>query len=165
MFIGNSCNRVSEAENLRALGIKAPIAVIPHGIDLPPDLPARHLMHRFPSENTSCFFANSPQEGLLELVEACARLKDKNWKVIIAGTDWTAIKLLSKEPFNTAQLQDRFSFVGPVYGEHKDAMFAKADVLYCQPIAKTSGCDCRGVGPWGACHHDDGRAMGRAEYR
>ena len=121
---------VSEAENLRALGIKAPIAVIPHGIDLPPDLPTRHLSAQISKTRTFLFLSRiHAKKGLLELVEAFARMKDKNWKVIIAGTDLDGYQAVVEKAVNTAQLQDRFSFVGPVYGEHKAAMFARADVF------------------------------------
>lgn len=121
---------VSEAENLRALGIKAPIAVIPHGIDLPLDLPVRSLLDQSSGEKTFLFLSRiHPKKGLLELVEACTRLKDKNWKVIIAGTDSDSYQAVVEDAVNRAKLQENFSFVGPVYGEQKAGLFAKADVF------------------------------------
>ena len=70
-----------------------------------------------------------PKKGLLELVEACARLKDKNWRVIIAGIDSNGYQAIVEDAVNKANLQQKFSFVGPVYGEQKTALFAKANVF------------------------------------
>lgn len=121
---------VSEAENLRALGITAPIAVIPHGIDLPVVSPKRPLLKDISGEKTFLFLSRiHPKKGLLELVEACTRLKDKNWKVIIAGTNNDGYQAVIEDAVNKAKLQEKFNFVGPVYGAEKTALFAKADVF------------------------------------
>jgi glycosyltransferase involved in cell wall biosynthesis len=120
----------SEAANLRALGIKAPIAVIPHGIDLPLDLPSRHLVERGSNEKTILFLSRiHPKKGLFELVQACARLKERNWRVIIAGPDPDGYQAVIEKAVSGAQMQGKFSFVGSVYGEQKAALFAKADVF------------------------------------
>ncbi len=120
----------SEAENLRALGIKAPIALIPHGIDLPTDVPARQPLQRDFNEKTILFLSRiHPKKGLLELVQACARLKTRNWKVIIAGPDTDGYQAVIEKAVSSVQLQDKFNFVGPVYGEQKSALFAQADIF------------------------------------
>lgn len=120
----------SEAENLRALGIKAPIALIPHGIDLPTEVPARQPLQRGSSEKTILFLSRiHPKKGLLELVQACASLKNRNWKVIIAGPDTDGYQAVIEKAVSGAQLQGKFSFVGPVYGEQKSALFAEADIF------------------------------------
>lgn len=120
----------SEAENLRALGIKVPIAVIPRGIDIPTHQPARQSLHRGSSEKTILFLSRiHPKKGLLELVQACSRLKTKNWKVIVAGPNTDSYQAVIENAVNSAQLQDRFNFVGPVYGEQKSALFARADLF------------------------------------
>lgn len=119
----------SEAENLRAMGIKVPIAVIPRGIDLPSEV-ARHSLQLDPGEKTILFLSRiHPKKGLLELVQACGRLKAKNWKVIIAGPDENGYQAVVERAVNRAQLQHKISFVGPVYGEQKSALFAQADLF------------------------------------
>lgn len=120
----------SEAENLRALGIKAPIALIPHGIDLPSDRPVRQTLEKDSSEKTILFLSRiHPKKGLVELVQACARLKTRNWKVIIAGPDQDGYQSVIEKAVSCAQLHGKFNFVGPVYGEQKSALFAQADIF------------------------------------
>jgi glycosyltransferase involved in cell wall biosynthesis len=120
----------SEAENLRALGIKAPIALIPHGVDLPTDQPAWQSLQRDSSERTILFLSRiHPKKGLLELVQACSHLKHSNWRVTIAGPDTDGYQSVIERAVASAQLQDKFSFVGPVYGEQKSALFAQADLF------------------------------------
>lgn len=120
----------SEAENLRALGIKAPIALIPHGIDLPTEVPAKGSLQGRPQEKTILFLSRiHPKKGLLELVQACANLKNRNWKVIIAGPDTDGYQAVVEKAVDGAQLRSHFSFVGPVYGEQKSALFAQADLF------------------------------------
>lgn len=121
---------VSEAANLRALGITVPIAVIPHGIDLPNNLPAQLVVQRESGQKTMLFLSRiHPKKGLLELVQACARLQTKNWRVIVAGTDADGYQSVVEKAVKSAQLQDHFDFVGPVYGEQKATLFAKADLF------------------------------------
>lgn len=120
----------SEALSLRALGIKTPIAVIPHGIDLPAVLPAQQAVRLNTSQKTILFLSRiHPKKGLLELVQACAGLKTKNWRVIIAGPDSDGYQAVIQKAVNGAQLEDRFEFVGPVYGEQKAALFFQADLF------------------------------------
>ena len=120
----------SEAENLRALGIKVPIAVIPHGIDLPAFQHKQQALQQESGEKTILFLSRiHPKKGLLELVEACTKLKTKNWKVIIAGPDQDGYQAVIEEAVNSAQLRGKFKFVGPVYGEQKSALFAQADLF------------------------------------
>jgi glycosyltransferase involved in cell wall biosynthesis len=120
----------SEAENLRALGIKAPIVVIPRGIDIPTHQPARQSLQMGSSEKTILFLSRiHPKKGLFELVQACTRLKTKNWKVIIAGPDTDSYQAVIEKAVTSAQLQDKFNFVGPVYGEQKSSLFLQADLF------------------------------------
>jgi glycosyltransferase involved in cell wall biosynthesis len=119
-----------EAENLRALGIKTPIAVIAHGIDLPEYQLDVSTLHPDHGEKTLLFLSRlHPKKGLLELIEACARLKQKNWKVIIAGPDQDGYQAVIESAIAKAKLQDKFSLVGPVYDKQKPALFGQADIF------------------------------------
>lgn len=120
----------SEAENLRALGIRVPIAVIPRGIDIPNHHPTQRSLRPDSSEKTILFLSRiHPKKGLLELVEACSRLKTRNWKVIVTGPDSGGYQATIEKAVSSAQLQDKFNFVGPVYGEQKSTLFAQADLF------------------------------------
>lgn len=120
----------SEAENLRALGIKVPIAVIPRGTYIPTHQTAKPTWPRDSSKKTILFLSRiHPKKGLLELVQACARLKNRNWKVVVAGPDTDGYQAVIEKAITSAQLQDKFDFIGPVYGEQKSALFARADLF------------------------------------
>ena len=119
-----------EAENLRAIGIDVPIAVIPHGIDFPVNQPVKQSHDPNSDEKTILFMSRiHPKKGLLELVDACARMKRGNWKVIIAGPDTDGYQTVIEQAVGSAKLQDKFAFVGPVYGEQKSDLFTQADLF------------------------------------
>jgi glycosyltransferase involved in cell wall biosynthesis len=119
-----------EAVNLRALGIKTPIALISHGIDLPGSRPARRSVDGESREKTMLFLSRiHHKKGLLELVEACSRLKSMDWNVIVAGPDQDGYQVVIEEAVRVAGLGGRFSFVGPVYGEQKAELFYRADLF------------------------------------
>lgn len=120
----------SEAANLRALGIKAPIAVIPHGIEMPDEVPASRSIRRDVGQKTILFLSRiHPKKGLLELVRACSCLKTKDWKVIVAGPDTNGYQVVIENAVREAGLKGRFHFVGPVYGEKKSTLFTQADLF------------------------------------
>lgn len=120
----------SEAENLRALGLKQPIAIIPRGTDIPSHPKDKPMHLRDAGRRTILFLSRiHPKKGLLELVQACARLEDKNWRIIIAGPDSDGYQAFVEEAVNDAGLREQVDFVGPVYGEQKATLFSKADLF------------------------------------
>ena len=75
-----------EAEEIRAAGIGAPIAIVPNGVDLPPpatrDSDAPDRIRRF------LFLSRiHPKKGLEALVEAWRVARPPGWELVIAGPD------------------------------------------------------------------------------
>ncbi len=75
-----------EAADLREMGIKQPIAVIPNGIVVPP------VMHSVAKQSrdvrTALFLSRiHPKKGLLNLIAAWGKLQPKGWRLIIVGPD------------------------------------------------------------------------------
>ena len=122
----------SEAESIRACGLKNPIAVIPNGVDLP-DWNGQHTSGTEPKKLLYLGRIH-PKKGLKELIEAWA-LRDgswrKEWRLVVAGWDdgghEPGLKALAKE----LGMADSIEFAGPLFGSEKDAMLrsVKAFVL------------------------------------
>lgn len=75
-----------EAAEFRALGLRAPVAIVPNGVDLPA-LPARP--QRPPGAPRVALFLSRvhPKKGLPRLLEAWAALRPSGWMLRIAGPD------------------------------------------------------------------------------
>lgn len=75
----------SEAESLRAAGMRAPIAVIPNGVGIPETVTE-------PSQSGGCrralFLSRiHPKKGLPMLLDAWAAVRPDGWELVIAGPD------------------------------------------------------------------------------
>jgi glycosyltransferase involved in cell wall biosynthesis len=121
----------SEAYHLRKLGMRQPIAIIPHGVDLPEAIElVRFRRHSGKSEQRVALFLSRihPKKGLAELIEAWARVKHVGWRLVIAGPDsdgYTAsIAALIRRTGAT-----EVEMCGPVFGEAKRALFASANLF------------------------------------
>lgn len=119
-----------EASNIRALGVQVPIAVIPHGIDIPAELPVRTNDAQSDSIRTVLFLSRlHPKKGLLELVEAWSLLRPVGWRVVIAGPDANGYSAVVADAITHHNLQKSISIIGPVYGEEKASLFSSADLF------------------------------------
>ncbi|MEX0686537.1 MAG: glycosyltransferase [Balneolales bacterium] len=127
-----------EANHLRALGLKQPIAIVPNGVNLAD-----------PNEETSetekneriCFFLGRiyPVKGLLNLVEAWGKVNPKGWKVILAGPDESSHKAKVESAIKKRNLEKVFSFVGPVEEKEKKNWFNKADLVVLPSFSENFG--------------------------
>lgn len=117
-----------EAAEIRAYGIKAPIAVIPNGIDLPQVL-ADHAEAR-PRRRLLFLSRIHPKKGLPVLLDAWSLIAGErpDWDLVIAGAD---------EGGHRAELETRIAtegitnvtFTGPLYGEAKTALLKDTDLF------------------------------------
>lgn len=117
-----------EAEDIRAFGINAPIAVIPNGIDLA----ERGALHSDRVGPRTILFLSRvhPHKGLPTLLEAWSRLAPhcSDWRIVIAGPDEAGHRLELGRMINSHAIP-RVNFVGPVYGKAKEALMQQADVF------------------------------------
>lgn len=117
-----------EAEELRAFGIRAPIAVIPNGIDMPP-LRAKNACDKAP--RVLLYLGRlHPKKGLDRLVEA--------WSVVARERpDWCLRIVGPDEGGHRAELEaqaarsrvSRVTFEGPLYGAERDAALGEAELF------------------------------------
>ena len=119
----------SEVEEVRRLGFRQPVAVLPNGIDVPPyekptPGPRRRLLY---------LGRIHKKKGIDLLLKAWRAVAPKfpEWELIIAGPDDGGY--LGEMRRLAADLGlERVSFPGPVYGDDKLRMYRAAD-LYVLP--------------------------------
>jgi len=126
-----------EAINIRALGLRAPIAVIPIGIDLP-ELPLSR--GAVTAERRALFLSRiHPIKGLLNLVEAWRRVRPRGWRLCIAGPDECGHLNVVQRAVREAGLAGVVDFVGPVYGKEKQELLNSADLFILPTFSENFG--------------------------
>lgn len=127
-----------EAEEIRAFGIRAPIAVIPNGIDLPNGL-AGHLPGK--TRRTLLFLSRlHPKKGLDRLIAAWARVAADHleWDLVIAGDSEGGHR--DELEAQAAMLgAPRIAFAGPIYGEAKSRLIEGADLFVLPTLNENFG--------------------------
>ena len=120
-----------ELEDIRAYGLKQPVAIIPNGINLPdPDLnfektdKKKHLLY---------LGRLHKKKGVDLLLKALAAInKEKkemldNWQIDLVGWDHEGCKAELEKIVEDNHLDDLVVFHGGLFGENKQRMYANAD--------------------------------------
>lgn len=117
-----------EADEIRAFGIAAPVAVIPNGVDLPEGI-ASHDSAR-PRRRLLFLSRLHPKKGLPVLIEAWKALASErpDWDLLIAGDDEGGHRAHLEAQVAANEIP-RVTFTGPIYGAAKDAMLRSADLF------------------------------------
>jgi glycosyltransferase involved in cell wall biosynthesis len=114
-----------EAEGIRQLGLRQPIAIIPNGVVLP-----ETWAEEVGQGKTALFLGRvHPVKGLLPLVEAWSRVRPKGWRMIIAGPDEENHQADVQAALQRAGLSAQFHFAGLVDGQAKTRLFREADLF------------------------------------
>ena len=116
-----------EYGEIRALGFKAPVAIIPNGIDLP-DLP---VSRPTASQRTLLFLSRiHPKKGGDRLLHAWQQLQHvhPDWRVRIVGHGEPSHERELRKLVHALQLE-RVDFSGPLYGAEKSKAYFEADVF------------------------------------
>ena len=119
-----------EYRDIRAFGLKQPVAVIPNGVDVPEIDPASNLVR----QKTLLFLGRiHPIKGLEDLLDAWSALAGEHpdWKLVIAGSDPVGHEADLRAKAEQLHLP-RVSFVGPLYREAKHKAYLDCD-LYVLP--------------------------------
>jgi glycosyltransferase involved in cell wall biosynthesis len=134
-----------EAQNVRALGLGAPVRMIPNGVDLPEPgeegaWTKRQNRLAGAARRTALFLGRIyPVKGLPMLIEAWARLRPKGWILEIAGPDEGGHRSKLERAVAVAGLDDIVTFSGPMEGERKRATFMAADLLVLPSHSESFG--------------------------
>ncbi len=137
-----------EADNIRSLGTRNPIAVVALGLDLAEYGQAFRpaaLEQTWPQlQQKRILFVLSrihPQKGLLHLVRAWGPLSRqyRDWHLVIAGPDQNGHEAELKAAAENAGASRHTTFAGPVYGELKSQLFAACDVFVLPTFSENFG--------------------------
>lgn len=128
-----------EYENIRKLGLRQPVAVIPNGVDLDND--SISLKTRLPNQPRIALFISRvhPVKGLLNLVHAWAQLAPTGWHLRIAGPNEEGHLEEVQELVQRLGLQDSVDYVGVVAGAAKSALYNAADVFVLPTFTENFG--------------------------
>ena len=126
----------NEADNLRALGLKNPIAIIPNGVDVP----ASVANHEPESERIVLFLSRvHPIKGINNLINAWEQLKPQGWKLVIAGPDEGGHLAEVQSQIAAAGLTTQVQCIGPVEGEAKWQLYQQASVFVLPTFSENFG--------------------------
>ncbi len=127
----------SEADSIRAYGLRNPVCVIPNGIDLPlpGDEPATFEGEIPPNEKVLLYLGRlHPKKGLPALIRAWSAA-DPSWHLVIAGWDQAGHENELKQL--TAELRiERVHFPGPQFGAAKSAAYRRADAFILPSLSE-----------------------------
>lgn len=115
-----------EAEEIRALGFKQPIAIVANGVDLPEAMPVR--------KNRDCkralFLSRiHPKKGLPLLVQAWKLVDPKGWQLLIAGPDENGHQSEIESLVDELGLGCQIQFTGAVDDSAKWQSYVDADLF------------------------------------
>ncbi|MEM7429742.1 MAG: glycosyltransferase [Pseudomonadota bacterium] len=116
--------------DIRAFGLRQPVAGIPNGVDIPEALEERKSGER----RTLLFLGRiHPIKGLDMLLEAWEQVSQEHaeWDLVIAGSDADGYRQELDATVRRNKL-NRVRFAGPQYGDAKHAAYCAAD-LYILP--------------------------------
>jgi glycosyltransferase involved in cell wall biosynthesis len=127
-----------EATNLRALGLKPPVALIPHGVEVPATLPDRTASDA--ATRTALFLSRiHPKKGLMDLVNVWARLRPDGWQLVIAGPDPVQYRAEVQAAVRDLKLEQVVSFAGHVSDAQKRALLESADLFVLPTYSENFG--------------------------
>jgi len=129
----------SELENIRRLGFIQPTKIIPNGLDISAIKEKNPIETESPFLNILFLSRIHPKKGIELLIEAVSRLKDQNFKVIIAGEgDQNYIDFLVKLTA-TKEVSHKIKFLGGVYGQDKWDLYEQANLFVLPTYSENFG--------------------------
>ena len=116
-----------EVEALRDLGFDQPVAMIPNGVQLPEQQSADSSSA---GPRRALFLSRlHPKKGLPMLIEAWARVRPKDWELILVGPSEEGHRAELEEQVRSDGLDDEITFSGSVSDKEKWAVYRSADLF------------------------------------
>ena len=137
-----------EAQSIRNLGFRNPVAVIPIGLDMteycmPGD--SRVIEESWPEltgKKIMLFMSRvHPKKGLFNLAKVWGKLARKysDWHLVIAGPDGNGHEAEVKAAIEKVGAAKQTTFTGPVYGELKKQLYAASDFFVLPTFSENFG--------------------------
>lgn len=130
-----------EADNIRDLGIKSPIAIIPNGIDVS-EYKCRTIESK-PSVKKQVLFLSRihQKKGIEFLINAWVLLKEKypDWNVVIAGNGEESYINQLNTIISDNGLDDCITIAPPVFGETKHRLYCESSLFVLPTYSENFG--------------------------
>lgn len=128
-----------EASDIRRLGLKNPIAVIPLAVDLPETGSPKKHPGRGGVRTILYLSRIHEKKGLVHLVRAWDRLRPDGWRAVIAGQDDFGYRTILEKEIRQRGLENDFTFRGFVSREEKDRLYGEADLFVLPTYSENFG--------------------------
>jgi glycosyltransferase involved in cell wall biosynthesis len=124
-----------EADGVRAAGYRAPIGIIPNGIDV------AAVRSRVASTKRTALFLSrvSPKKGILDLLEAWAELRPADWLLKIVGPSERGFGEVVVKRISDLGLGDSIMYLGPLWGERQAEAYASSDLFVLPSYSENFG--------------------------
>jgi len=126
----------SELVDIRRVGFRQPVAIIPNGIDIPAILPKK------PSVLRKLLFLGRihPNKGLDMLLPAWKVVENRfeDWQLVVIGTDDIGYLSQMQKLANDLSIK-RIEFGGPLFGHAKWQAYADADIFILPSYSENFG--------------------------
>jgi glycosyltransferase involved in cell wall biosynthesis len=132
----------SEVDDCRRTGYRGPITVVVNGTELPPQTPSDRAdaAASRPGIRTVLYLGRvHPVKGLSTLLDAWARLRPEQWRLLIAGGGGNGHVAALRRQIEHEGLGDRVELVGHVEGEGKWALYKSADLFVLPSLSENFG--------------------------
>lgn len=137
---------LQEADDLRSLGLKQPIALIPNGIQLPAQMPAPTDRRSDPQDRTVLFLSRiHPVKGLMNLVNAWSQTKNSrenspfNWRLVLAGPNENGHQQEVEALALSLGVDQEIDFIGAVDDEAKWKLYQRSDLFVLPSFSENFG--------------------------
>ncbi len=130
-------NSQPELANIRAYGLKNPVAVVPNGVSLPPTSLLRQrdaLNEVFPEltgKRVALFLSRlHEKKGLAHLVQSWASLRQEyeDWHLLVVGPD-DGFEQSVRDLIEANRLENSVTLAGVRHGQEKQLVFGAADLF------------------------------------
>lgn len=127
---------MKELQEIRALGYRQPIALVPNGIDVPQ---VAHRPFKATDRKIAFFGRIHETKAVDHLVSAWGNIAARypDWSLDIAGPDCGAVPML--KAMISERSIPRVSFVGELHGEEKYKFLASADIYVLPSLTENFG--------------------------
>ena len=126
-----------EADEVRALGLRQPIALVNNGLELPKSMPKRVV-----SQQPNALFLSRihPKKGLLNLVRAWGNTPElRDWKLRIVGPDEGGHKHQIQAEASRLGISDNVQFIDHVDDQVKWQFYREADLFVLPSFSENFG--------------------------
>jgi len=130
-----------EAEHLRNLGLKSPLAIIPNGIDVS-EYPCRSVESSNRVKKQIVFISRiNPKKGIEFLIDAWEQLhQDYNdWAIKIAGNGEEAYINKLKNKILLKGLKDKVEILPPIFGKEKYKLYSESSLFVLPTYSENFG--------------------------